>query len=114
MYFFMYAAAIRLRYTQPGVNRPFMIPGGKVGIWLVAGWGFIAMVFLFFLALIPPSQISFTNLTVSSYVFYMILGVLVVVAVPLIIYQLRKPHWKPADADPTASIAECSSDQKGK
>jgi len=114
MYFFMYAAAIRLRYTQPGVQRPFMIPGGKTGIWLIAGWGFISMVFLFFLALIPPSQIEFTNLSVSSYILYMILGVLAVVAVPLIIYQLRKPHWKPSGPDPTGSTAQGSSDQRGK
>ena len=111
MYFFMYAAAIRLRYTQPGVRRPFMILGGKAGMWLVAGWGFIAMVFLFFLSLIPPSQIEFTNLSVSSYVLFMILGVMAVVAVPLIIYQLRKPNWKPSGSDPTGSIAKSSSDQ---
>jgi amino acid transporter len=37
MYFFMYAAAIRLRYNHPEVKRPFSVPGGKVGIWVVAG-----------------------------------------------------------------------------
>jgi glutamate:GABA antiporter len=114
MYFFMYAAAIKLRYSQPGVKGAFMIPGGKAGMWLVAGWGFIAMAFLFFLALIPPSQIVFTNLSVSSYILFMILGVLAVVVVPLIIYQLRKPQWKPSGPNPTGSIAKCSSDQKGK
>jgi amino acid transporter len=100
MYFFMYAAAIRLRYTQPGVPRPFTIPGGKVGMWIIAGWGFAAMVFLFFLALIPPNQIVFTGLAVGSYVLFMLFGVLVVVAIPLIIFQLRKPWWNPPGTDP--------------
>jgi hypothetical protein len=34
----MFAAAIRLRYTQPMKLRPFCIPGGNYGIWLVAAW----------------------------------------------------------------------------
>ncbi len=97
MYFFMYAAAIRLRYSHPEVPRSFVIPGGKAGMWLVAGWGFAAMVFLFLLALLPPSQIAITSFSPVSYVLFMIIGVLAVVAVPLIIYRLRKPGWKPAE-----------------
>ena len=31
MYFFMYAAAIRLRYKHPEVKRPFAVPGRKSG-----------------------------------------------------------------------------------
>ncbi|MDD5648132.1 MAG: amino acid permease [Dehalococcoidia bacterium] len=103
MYFFMYAAAIKLRYSQPGVERPFKIPGGKTGIWLVAGWGFLAMAFLFFLALIPPSQIAFSNLSTSNYVLFMILGMLAVVAIPVIIYQLKKPQWRPSASASTGS-----------
>ncbi|MFH2106546.1 MAG: amino acid permease [Candidatus Micrarchaeota archaeon] len=90
MYFLMYAAAIRLRYSQPNVKRAFSIPGGKLGMWLVAGFGFISMAFLFILALMPPSQISES----SNYVSFMLIGTLAVVAVPLIIYHFRKPEWK--------------------
>ncbi len=90
MYFLMYAAAIRLRYTQPNVHRSFSIPGGKAGMWLVAGFGFLAMIFLFILALIPPSQISES----SNYVAFMLMGTVAVVAVPLVIYHFRKPEWK--------------------
>ncbi|MFA4876994.1 MAG: amino acid permease [Methanoregula sp.] len=99
MYFFMYAAAIRLRYNHPEVHRSFVIPGGKAGMWLVAGWGFAAMIFLFILALIPPSQIAFRSFSSLSYVLFMVVGLLAVVAVPLIVYRLRKPCWKPADVE---------------
>lgn len=97
MYFFMYAAAIKLRYNHPEVHRSFLIPGGKAGIWLVGGWGFLAMVFLFILALIPPSQISFTGLSTWHYVLFMVGGTVMVVAVPMVIYRFRKPSWKPIE-----------------
>ncbi|MFT6563752.1 MAG: amino acid transporter [Actinomycetes bacterium] len=41
-YFCMFAAAIRLRYKQPQVRQDFRVPGGKVGIWVVCGLGFVA------------------------------------------------------------------------
>ena len=93
MYFLMYAAAIRLRYTHPDVKRAFKIPGGKAGIWIVGGFGILAMAFLFILSLLPPSQIS----EGSSFVMFMIIGTLGVVAIPLIIYAFRKPEWKLKD-----------------
>ncbi|MCX6699772.1 MAG: amino acid permease [Methanomicrobiales archaeon] len=96
MYFLMYAAAIRLRYTRPDVPRAFSIPGGKIGMWIVAGFGFVMMVFLFVLAMLPPSQIS----EGGSFVAFMIIGTLVVAAIPLVIYAFKKPEWKlPAGTD---------------
>ena len=90
MYFLMYAAAIRLRYTRPEVPRAFSIPGGKLGMWIVAGFGFLMMVFLFILAMLPPSQIS----EGGSFVAFMIIGTLLVAAIPLVIYAFKKPEWK--------------------
>ena len=89
MYLLMYAAAIHLRYTQPDVPRAFMIPGGKTGIWIVSGFGFLAMVLLFILALVPPSQIREGGWFMTC----MIIGTLVVVAIPLLIYAIKKQAW---------------------
>ena len=97
MYFFMYAAAIKLRYKHPEVKRPFAIPGGKVGIWLVAGWGIVAMVILLALSLIPPNQISFSKISPFVYFLGMGIGTLIVLAIPLVIYKLKKPSWKTTD-----------------
>jgi len=94
MYFFMYAAAIKLRYSQPDVKRSFEIPGGKKGMWLVSGFGFIAMIFIFILALIPPSQIAITGLSTLQYLIFMLGGVTLITLVPLIIYSRRIPGWK--------------------
>jgi len=90
MYFLMYGAAIRLRYTQPDVPRAFKIPGGKTGIWLISGFGFLAMVCMFILALIPPTQIK----EGGGFEAFMIIGTIVVVAIPIIIHAMKKPEWK--------------------
>jgi amino acid transporter len=90
MYFLMYAAAIKLRYTRPDVPRSFKIPGGKAGMWLVGGFGFLMMALLFVVAMLPPSQIS----EGSGYVAFMLIGTIVVAIIPLIIYAFKKPGWK--------------------
>ena len=35
-YFFMIASFVRLRETHPDTPRPFRVPGGKAGVWIVA------------------------------------------------------------------------------
>ena len=53
----MYAAAIRLRYTQPGLQRDYRVPGGNAGMWAVGGIGFLAVLFSFAVTFFPPSQL---------------------------------------------------------
>ena len=57
MYMLMYAAAIRLRYSQPNLPRAFKVPGGKVGMWIVAGLGFLAVAFSLLVSFFPPTQL---------------------------------------------------------
>jgi amino acid transporter len=56
-YMLMYAAAIKLRYTEPNLVRPFKIPGGLAGMWLTAGIGFLGVLFSFIVAFFPPDQL---------------------------------------------------------
>ena len=97
MYFLMYAAVIRLRTTQPNTVRKFRIPGGKVGVWIVAGWGIIGMVFVFLIALLPPAQVA-ENAT--PFEIFMIVGTILVTVVPLIIYRFRRASWFTAPPTP--------------
>ena len=57
MYMMMYAAGIRLRYTQPGLTRSYRVPGGNAGMWAVGGIGFLAVLFSFIVTFFPPSQL---------------------------------------------------------
>ncbi|MGD2169979.1 MAG: amino acid permease [Chlamydiota bacterium] len=91
MYGFMFAAAIKLRYSHPHVERAYKIPYAHKGMWFVAGLGFITSVLAFFISFIPPGQLKITN--IFSYELFLIGGVVIMTAIPLIIYQLKKPAW---------------------
>ena len=92
MYLLMFAAAIYLRYSMKGTDRPFRI--GKQGnwlMWVVAGMGFLGSLLAFVLSFIPPAQIAIGSNTVWYSV--LAIGCIVVVVVPFIIYSTRKPQW---------------------
>ncbi|MBQ3622160.1 MAG: amino acid permease [Bacteroidaceae bacterium] len=98
MYLLMFAAAIYLRYSMRNYSRPFRIGGkGNTLMWIVAGMGFLGSLLAFVLSFIPPAQISVG----SSTVWYMVLviGCIIVVVAPFIIYSMRKPCWKDKDVE---------------
>ena len=94
MYMLMYAAAIRLRYTQPDLPRAFKVPGGKAGIWIVAGLGFVAVAFSLLVSFFPPTQLPVGNPV--TYVGLVAAGLIVFIAAALLIYRFKKPSWKTA------------------
>ena len=99
MYLLMFSGAIYLRYNMKKSNRPFRI--GKKGnglMWIVGGLGFLGSLLAFILSFIPPSQISTGSNTVWFSV--LIIGALVVVIAPFIIYAAKKPSW----ADPNSTF----------
>ena len=96
MYMLMFAAAIALCYKMKGAVRPFRLGRGNALMWLIAGVGFAGSLLAFSLSFIPPSQIA----TGSHTVWYGVLvaGCVIMVAIPLIIYAMRKPSWRDANA----------------
>lgn len=92
MYLLMFASAIKLRYTQPKVDRPYKIPGGKIGIWIVGGIGTLGALFTMIVGIFPPKHISMTN--PATYVVIMVIGVIVFALGPTIILLFQKPNWK--------------------
>lgn len=97
MYMLMFAAAIYLRVTRPNIERPFKVPGGKVGIYILATVGFIGSLAAYFLSFLAPSQIAIGSTTLWYTI--LIVGNLIFVAVPFIIYHFRKPSWKSEDSE---------------
>ena len=97
MYLMMFAAAIYLRYNMKQAERPFRIGSKGNGLmWLIAGVGFLGSLLAFVLSFIPPGQIAVG----SNAMWYsvLVIGCIVVVAAPLIIYAMRKPSWKDESA----------------
>ena len=89
VYFFVFAALIKLRYTKPDVPRPFRIPGGMAGIWLVGGLGLFGVCFAFIVGLMPPA--FFPNAPV--YIGAVLLGTFLLAVPPLIFLKFKKPEW---------------------
>ncbi|MEM9222296.1 MAG: putative glutamine/gamma-aminobutyrate antiporter GadC [Pseudomonadota bacterium] len=92
MYLLMFASVIRLRYTQPDTPRPYRVPGGMVGIWLLAGLGFLAALAAFFTSFVPPNQIGVGS--PAAYIALLVAGAAFFVAVPFVIFALRRPSWE--------------------
>jgi amino acid transporter len=88
-YMFMYAAAIKLRYSRSELTRPFRVPGGNIGMWAVAGIGFMGVLFSFLVALFPPDQLPVGS--PALYTGLVIVGTIVFCAVPLLMHGRHPP-----------------------
>lgn len=97
MYMLMFAAAIVLRYKMKDTPRPFRLGKGNALMWIMGVVGFAGSLLAFVLSFIPPGQIA----TGSSTIWYsvLIVGCVVMVVIPLIIYTLRKSSWRDPDTE---------------
>jgi len=91
MYIMLFAAAIRLRYSQPEVHRAYKVPGGNLGMWIVSGIGILGALFAITVGFYPPAQLTVGSPT--FYVTFLIVGIVICVAAPIIIYCFKKPEW---------------------
>ncbi|MBO5350951.1 MAG: amino acid permease [Alistipes sp.] len=101
MYMLMFSAAIVLRYKLKDTPRPFRLGKGNGLMWFLASLGFCGAMLAFVLSFVPPSQIATGSKTVWYAV--LIIGCLVVVTTPFVIYAMRKPSWR--DKEATADFA---------
>jgi amino acid transporter len=91
MYVLMFAAAVKLRYSQPKVKRPYVVPGGKFGIWLVSGIGILSCLVAFIFGFIPPPQF---NNALLVFIGFLLLSIIITCAIPFVILHFRKEEWK--------------------
>lgn len=81
MYALIFAAVLRLRYTQPETDRTYRIPGGRPGVWLAAGGGIAACAFAFVTGFFPPSDfVSWDTGQRVTYYAVLVAGFLVLTA----------------------------------
>lgn len=91
VYMLLFAAVIMLRYKKPNIARSYKIPGGNLGIWIVAGMGFLAVTFAFVITFIPPvilqvgTPILYSSLVVSSLIIF--------TCAAFVINAFKKPSW---------------------
>jgi amino acid transporter len=94
IYMIMFAAFIKLRFTQADRPRVYKVPGGQIGMWFIAGTGFLCSLFGFMIGFISPSQIPSAAKGLSI---EMMLGLIVIlIAVPFLLgskhLKTKKPH----------------------
>lgn len=88
MYVCMFASAIKLRRSQPDVDRPIRI----AGLPIIASIGICSAVSAIVLGLTPPA--GYSSLPAWAYAAIVGTGVLVLAIPPQFIYRLRKPEWR--------------------
>lgn len=96
MVLMIYAAFLALRRTAPNKKRGYRVPGGNVGKWVISIIGIAGALVALLLSFLPPSQIATGSPVV--YIGILVLGVAIFVALPLVVYRLRKPSWRNPDA----------------
>jgi amino acid transporter len=94
----MFAAAIRLRRSQPDVPRPIRIPG----LTVIALVGMAASLAAIVLGLTPPSGYTSTSPAVHAVI--VIVGVLVLAVPAQLLHHYRRPEW--ASLDEAEVVAE--------
>jgi len=104
MYGMLFLAAIKLKYSQPNVKRPYTVPGGKLGMWIIAGIGLLASLFGIVIGFLPPSQVTSGN--ELFYDGFLVVGIIIMAGVPLVIHHIRKPSWKKAGATAAPATAK--------
>lgn len=87
-YVFMFAAAIRLRYKHAKIERAFTIPGGKLGIWLVAGTGLLTCLAIIVFGFFPPAQV--VEGKILSYELVLIVGMILFCLPPFFLHIKKR------------------------
>jgi amino acid transporter len=91
VYVLVFASVIKLRYSKPDAPRPFKIPGGIPGIWIIGGMGAFGVIFAFIVGLMPTGE--FTSSQTVAYVTGILIGTFLLAVPPLIFLKLKKPGW---------------------
>ena len=101
MYVLIFAAVLRLRYTQPATERAYRIPGGKPGVWLASGGAIAACAFAFVTGFFPPGDfVSWDTSQRVSYYAVLVAGFLVLTAPPFVVRLVRCDGWPRMEAEP--------------
>lgn len=97
MYLLMFLAAIKLRLKAPNHHRAFRIPGGLVGMLIVAGIGMVGVLTTLVVSFIPPDGINVGS--VSRYELTLVLGLLLMCSPPFVSGWLQTLYTKRKIAD---------------
>ena len=99
MYMMLFVGAVALRSSHPSRPRPFRVPGGTLGLWLVSLLGMTGAVVALTVGFAPPEQLAATGLRPVAFVRFLGVGLASSVVAPLVLFAVRQPDWK-VSSDP--------------
>lgn len=104
MYILLFISGIILRYKKKDAVRAYAIPGGNIGMWIVAGAGLVGVIFSLVIGFFPPPDVEVTNL--FFFESFLIIGIVSMVGAPFLIYALRRPSWNTTKAKKMPSLSK--------
>lgn len=94
VYILILLSGIIFRRRHPRDSHSFKIPGGMPGMWIFSIIGLIGVAFVIFTSFIPPASLRTDAASSTGYVLFILIGMVVLTAVPLLIYKFRKKEWR--------------------
>jgi len=92
MYVIMFVAALYMRYKFTDVNRPFKVPGGNYGMWIVCILGLIGCAITLVVGFFPPETIKIG--AESHYEFIFSCGIVVMLIPALFFFGYKSIYYK--------------------
>lgn len=86
------------RKPWPDVERTIRIPGGKLGLWIIAGGGIFGSLFAFVAGFAPPSDFRTWDTTGQVFYYVTLVGGFLLLASPPFLAQLVRPRLAGAQA----------------
>lgn len=84
----IFSSVIKLRYSHKNIQRPFKVPGGKLGLWLIPGISILICLMGIALGYFPPAELHIGKLW--QYEAFLLAGNIIYVVLPFIIFRVTK------------------------
>ncbi len=104
-YILFFIAYLKLAWKEKSLKRSFSLPGGVVGKTIFGGVGLIMTVLALVISFFPPDQLAGQGSSETVYEIILAICFVIAVAIPFVIYGLRK-HW---DKGPDGTAVEPAS-----
>lgn len=108
MYVLMFSALIRLRYSQPEVDRSYRLPGGKPGAWLICGAGIFGCAFAFVAGFFPPGDWATWDTGQKITYYAIVIGGFILLTLPPFLARIVKRDGWPVLAEDEGAVLEPS------
>ncbi|HEY0752660.1 MAG TPA: APC family permease [Ktedonobacteraceae bacterium] len=108
-YLFIFPAYIILRYKYPNVHRPYRVPGGMVGAWIVTILPMIyALIATYFILIPADSTVANNNVSRLTYELTQFIPLAIIVLLTIVFYVWGQTEKRNQDVVVEVNLADTS------